>query len=71
MICNSIEEVDLKDGEYRGRFGGKIVVVKLTVKKSTRFKVDYDMGDLSIPVLVYVKNKKAVVKNRELKDFDK
>ncbi len=60
MRTKSIDNVDLPDGHYKGRLGGKTVVIK-RLKDRVRFDVEYDAGELSIGVYVTIKDGKATV----------
>ncbi len=56
----SKKEVDLPDGNYRGRQGGNIVTIR-QAKEATRFEVYIDIGPLSAGVYVEIKDKTAKV----------
>lgn len=62
MRTKSLNKIDLPNGSYKGRLGGKTVVIRLP-EKTVRFDVAYDATELSLAVWVTVKNGKAVVVN--------
>ncbi len=62
MRAKSINKVDIPDGNYKGRLGGKTVAIR-RFKERYKFDVDYDAGDLSIGVYVTVKNGYATVQS--------
>ncbi len=54
MKAKSLNKVELSDGIYKGRLGGKTVVVRLPENKNVKFEVNYDAKELSIAVFVTV-----------------
>lgn len=55
MRAKSLDKVELADGTYKGRLGGKTVVIRLPENKKVKFDVDYDAQELSIAVFVTIK----------------
>lgn len=64
MKGKSIYKVDLKDGHYSGRLGGKIVSVRTSLTTNIKFEVDWNVYDLSIPVYVVIEDGMAEITNK-------
>ncbi len=60
MKAKSIGKVEIPDGFYRARLGGKTVAIR-TLSTVYRFDIDVDINDMSIGVYVTIKNGYATV----------